>query len=361
MHRLTRTSRGVADLLRILIVAAAIFAPSLVLPARASADPLPADASSADKVTVGFFVNDIQDLDLATDSFTADFYMWMRWRNPAIDPSTSIETMNSNAWQNTTSSSTGGVSGKPLYDKPRDMPDGSKYQIMRYQGVFSRRMNLEKFPFDTQNLVLIFEDALADVRTLDFVPDKRPVVIGKAVTLPGYAIGEPTMKVVAHQYDTDFGDLTAPKDQTYSRILVTIPLKRDVLPYLFKIVLPIFIVILITSLIYLLPNRLEDSRTGIGITAMLTIVALQWTTDSSLPSVDYLMMLDLVYVVSLFYIFVAMGYTVIASRRNRHEIPDAVTKALDRRAGVISLIVYVAVIALTLVLYLLHHHFEILE
>ena len=53
-------------------------------------------------------------------------------------------------------------------------------------------------------------------------------------------------------------------------------------------VLPIFIVILISWLIYLLPARLEEARTGIGVTAMLTIVALQWTSDSSLPSVDYL-------------------------------------------------------------------------
>lgn len=356
MQRLTGIAARIADALRVLLVAIAVLAPALAVPARANADePAP------DKVTVGFFINDIQDLDLATDSFTADFYMWLRWRGSEINPPESLESMNSNAWQNTTSSSTGGVSGKPLYDKPRDMPDGSKYMALRYQGVFSRRMNLEKFPFDTQNLALIFEDSISDIRQLQFVPDKEPIAIGRAVTLPGYAIGTPTLKIVEHEYATDFGDLTAPKNQKYSRIIVTVPLKRDVLPYLFKIVLPIFIVILITSLIYLLPNRLEDSRTGIGITAMLTIVALQWTTDSSLPSVDYLMMLDLVYIISLVYIFVAMGYTVIASRRNRHQVADAITKSLDRRAGIISLAVYVAVVTLTLMLYLVHHHFEILE
>ena len=98
---------------------------------------------------------------------------------------------------------------------------------------------------------------------------------------------------------------------------------RDVLPYLVKLVLPIFIVILITSLIYLLPARLEEARTGIGVTAMLTIVALQWTTDASLPSVEYLTMLDLVYIVSMVYILGAMVYTVLASRRNRQEMAEA--------------------------------------
>ncbi|MGB6886590.1 MAG: hypothetical protein WBD88_00120 [Mycobacterium sp.] len=117
-------------------------------------------------------------------------------------------------------------------------------------------------------------------------------------------------------------------------------------------VLPIFIVILITSLIYLLPARLEEARTGIGVTAMLTIVALQWTTDASLPSVEYLTMLDLVYIVSMVYILGAMVYTVLASRRNRQEMAEALSGALDRRVGIISLVAYLVILGLTLAYYL---------
>ena len=114
----------------------------------------------------------------------------------------------------------------------------------------------------------------------------------------------------------------------------------------------IFIVILITSLIYLLPARLEEARTGIGVTAMLTIVALQWTTDASLPSVEYLTMLDLVYIVSMVYILGAMVYTVLASRRNRQEMAEALSGALDRRVGIISLVAYLVILGLTLAYYL---------
>jgi predicted Na+-dependent transporter len=142
----------------------------------------------------------------------------------------------------------------------------------------------------------------------------------------------------------------------YSRIVIALPVTRDVLPYLVKLVLPIFIVILITSLIYLLPARLEDARAGIGITAMLTIVALQWTTDASLPSVEYLTMLDLVYLVSMVYILAAMVYTVVASRRNRKEMAEALSAKLDRRVGVISLVVYLAILGLTLTYYLSQHY-----
>jgi predicted Na+-dependent transporter len=123
-----------------------------------------------------------------------------------------------------------------------------------------------------------------------------------------------------------------------------------------KIVLPIFIVVLITSLIYLLPARLEEARAGIGVTAMLTIVALQWTSDSSLPSVEYLTLLDMVYIISMIYILAAMAYTVLASRRNRHEMAEALTVSLDRRVGIVSLVLYLAIMAITLIYYLSHHY-----
>jgi len=347
-----RAGRFPASLIRVLLVLVAVLAIPLGLPASVQADTGP------DKVTVGVFINDLQDIDLASENFTVDFYLWMRWTNPAIDPSLTIEAMNSEGTQNTTSSASGGVSGEILYDAPLDMPDGSKYQVMRFQGVFSRKMNLEKYPFDTQVLEMVFEDKRRNKSGLEYVPDNPAVTIndGPAMSIPGYVLGTPTMIVVAHKYPTSFGDISVDAKIPYSRIIVALPVTRDVLPYVVKIVLPIFIVILITSLIYLLPARLEDARAGIGITAMLTIVALQWTTDASLPAVEYLTMLDLVYIVSMVYILAAMVYTVLASRRNRAEMAEALTAKLDRRVGVISLVVYLAILGLTLAYYLSQHY-----
>jgi len=351
-----RSVRFPASLIRVLLVLVAVLAIPLGLPASVHADTGP------DKVTVGVFINDLQDIDLASENFTADFYLWMRWKNPNIDPSLTIEAMNSEGTQNTTSSSTGGVAGEPLYDSPLDMPDGSKYQVMRFQGVFSRKMSLEKYPFDTQVLEMVFEDKRRDDSGLVYVPDDPAVTIndGPAMSIPGYVLGEPMMVVVAHKYPTNFGDISVKSSTSYSRVIVALPVTRDVLPYLVKIVLPIFIVILITSLIYLLPARLEDARAGIGITAMLTIVALQWTTDASLPAVEYLTMLDLVYIVSMVYILAAMVYTVLASRRNRAEMAQALTAKLDRRVGIISLVVYLAILGLTLTYYM-NQHYNVLD
>ena len=349
-HR--RSRRLPAALIRMLLALIAALSLPLGLPASAHADTGP------DKVTVGVFINDLQDIDLSSENFTADLYLWMRWNNPNINPSATLESMNSEGTQNTTSSPSGGLSGEPLFDAPVDMPDGSKYMVLRYQGVFSRKMSLEKYPFDTQVLEMVFEDKQSDSSEIQFVPDTTPISVndGGAMSIPGYLLGTPSLQVVAHKYPTNFGDLRANPDTPYSRIIVALPVTRDVLPYLVKIVLPIFIVILITSLIYMLPARLEEARTGIGVTAMLTIVALQWTSDSALPSVEYLTLLDVVYIISMVYILAAMAYTVLASRRNRHEMAEALSVSLDRRVGILSLVAYLAILVLTVVYYLTQHY-----
>ena len=279
-------------------------------------------------------------------------------RTRKSNPSATIEAMNSNGFQNTTTSSTGGVAPKPLYDAPVDLPDGSKYMLLRYQGVFSRKLMLQNYPFDTQVLRIVLKDERADTRKLEYVPDKKPISMARSLLLsiPGFSLGTPTLVIVAHQYETDFGDTSAPAEIPYSCIRIEIPVSRNPLPYLVKIVLPILIVIFVTSLIYAPPARLEEARAGIGITALLTIVALQWSAESSLPSVEYLTMLDVIYIVSMIYIAAAIGYTVLASRRNRHEMAQALTAAVDRRVGLISLAAYVILIAVTVYLHLRQAH-----
>ena len=345
-------ARGVVSLVWILLMLAIVAALPLATPAPARAD------AGVDKVFVGAFIKDVQDIDLAAESFTVDFYLWLRWTNPKIDPAATIEAMNSNGFQNTTTSSTGGVVPKPLYDAPVDLPDGSKYMLLRYQGVFSRKLMLQNYPFDTQVLRIVFKYERADARKLEYVPDKKPISIGKSLLLsiPGFSLGTPTLQIVQHQYETDFGDTSTPEATPYSCIRIEIPVTRNPLPYLVKIVLPILIVIFVTSLIYALPARLEEARAGIGVTALLTIVALQWSADSSLPSVEYLTMLDVIYILSMVYIAAAIGYTVLASRRNKHEIAQALTAAVDRRVGIISLVVYGALIALTVFMHLHQGH-----
>ncbi len=63
-----------------------------------AADGVPSPGSRApsgpSEVVVGMYINDIQDLNLQAYTYTMDFYVWMRWTNPDLDPPATFEPMN---------------------------------------------------------------------------------------------------------------------------------------------------------------------------------------------------------------------------------------------------------------------------
>ena len=86
------------------------------------------------KVVVGAYINDIQELDFKTNSYAVDLYVWFRWMAPDLDPSKTMEFMNRYDPND--------HERDELYDKPKQMPDGSLYAIIRNQGRFSTRFQL---------------------------------------------------------------------------------------------------------------------------------------------------------------------------------------------------------------------------
>ena len=61
---------------------------------EAAAEAIPAAPTGPNEVTVGVYINDIQQLDLQTHSYAMDFYVWLRWKNPDINPAAKLEYMN---------------------------------------------------------------------------------------------------------------------------------------------------------------------------------------------------------------------------------------------------------------------------
>jgi hypothetical protein len=152
--------------------------------AAPAAEAIPAAPTGPNELTVGVYINDIQQLDLQTHSYAMDFYVWLRWKNPDINPAAKLEYMNPfQLW---------GHIPTPLYEEPQSLPDGSKYMAIRYQGQFNSKLPLEKYPFDTQNLIVQFEDSSSGATKQIFVPDAEAITINPEMTLPGYILGKPS-------------------------------------------------------------------------------------------------------------------------------------------------------------------------
>jgi len=274
-------------------------------------------------VVVGAFINDIQQLDFKTNNYVIDLYVWFRWTSPDIDPSKSMEFMNRYASDDNRRDA--------LIDTPEEMPDGSRYSIIRYQGHFSTKFPLEAYPFDTQTLKVIMEDTLAGAGEQVYVPDgKTPVIIDPVITLPGFRVGKPAMRVVTNTYPTNFGDLSVAKAEPYSRIIISVPVTRPVVAMSLKTFVPIILIVVCASLVFFVRPRYVEGRIGLGITALLTLVALQLTATAPLPDVDYLMMLDKVFLLAYLFIIIALARVVASSWRGAEPDAEAAIKRNDR-------------------------------
>lgn len=296
--------------------------------AEAAATPAP------DEVTLGAYINDIQELDFKTNSYAVDLYVWFRWRNEKLNPSKTVEFMNRYAPNDHVRDN--------LYEEPKAMPDGSRYGAIRSQGRFSTKFRLEKYPFDQQNLMIVLEDSLSPVGEMVFVPDRTSVTMNPEITLPGFRVGAPVLKIAANPYPTDFGDLTVEEADTYSRATISLPVTRPVTALSVKTFVPILLIIVCSSLVFFVRPMYVDGRIGLGITALLTLVALQLTAGSSLPEVDYLMMIDKVYLVSYGFIIAALVRIVATSWVGSSAKSEADVAAGDKRWAALLLLTYLA-------------------
>lgn len=319
-------------------------------PAEQPADAVPADEALPPPepkypvtVTVGAYINDVQQLDLTTHSYNVDFYLWFRWTEPAINPSATLEFMNSfQLW---------GHILTPLSEEPEQLPDGSYYMALRNQGQFNTKLPLEHYPFDKQQLTVEFEDSNLPSDKLIYVADANPITLNPEISLPGYRIGTPTLAIVDKPYPTAFGDTSASAPPSYWRVTLAIPVSRPVFTYALKLLLPILLVVASAALMLLVHPSYVDGRIGIGITALLTLVALQLTMNSQLPEVDYLMMMDKVYFVAYLFVVLGLALVVRSSWAAGHE-DIALAVRRDRRSLFVLTWSYIiatgAIIAVTL-------------
>jgi branched-chain amino acid transport system substrate-binding protein len=119
-------------------------------------------------VYTGVFINEIPRLDLTRSSFTANFYLWLRFASEAgpdsADPTDLI-------FPNLIS----GSFDRAHPAERRRMADNTEYWLWRVQGEFRNDFDLHRFPFDRQALSLSFFNTRAPMERIVYVLDKRSV------------------------------------------------------------------------------------------------------------------------------------------------------------------------------------------
>ncbi|MFN8125460.1 MAG: ABC transporter substrate-binding protein [Candidatus Nanopelagicales bacterium] len=269
-------------------------------------------------VTTGFNINQISELDPATQTFSADFFIWLKYEGSDQPPS---DIRFANAVDPTLSL------GEPQRQSHRGKQNYVLYEV---RGTFHATMQFNDFPFDRQNLPITIQNNRYTAAQLNYVPDPDNLDQTQLERLQSGTDADATIDEIPNwQADSvsfypgsvgntgALGDPTLTKTEqgvTYSQLSASTAISRDVTSFLIKNLLPLILLTIVTYVSLWYPYKDATSRISFGVTGILTGAVMLNSVTNSLPSVDYTVAIEWAY-----YAFICLsGVCILSTLIGRH-------------------------------------------
>lgn len=285
-------------------------------PQHATTKAIKPSKPSPQNVYVGLYLHNIIDIDIKLNVYWVNMYLWFRWKGD-IDPSKSFEFVNTfEQW---------GQTLIPESEKYIKQPDGWKYKSFRIEQKFHNPFFLHDYPLDKQELIIKIEDQNHTIDQLRFIADPETSYNHK-IHIPSWNIISQNSEVTNHFYPLKFGDKQG-DTKPYSQFKYTLTVAHPAFTYLLKILLPITIVLLINSIVFIIPITFFESRVSIIVTNLLSLIALQIVVNDALPPVGYIVLSDKLYYIAYLVVLITLIETVIV--HYFHQIKTKWSQRLD--------------------------------
>ncbi len=318
----------------------AVFLTGMLLPLNAAPEtkktppPQATKGNAPEVVEVGVWPTVIYNLDVHSNTFYMTAYVWFIWRGE-IDPTQTVEfTNNVESW---------GLTKMKTYPKPITFPDGRHYQSMRIEGRFFQPFSLLRFPLENHTVSLSIEDNTYAADKLLYRFDQRHSGLDSGLTIPGWTVQSWKGREGVHHYASNMGDETVGSDSSdYGTILFEVKVTRPVNFFIWKMLLPLIIIMVACWTALLLHPSQLASRAAMTGTALLTTVFMQQGYTSNLPEVNYLVLMDKIYVVVYLLIILSLVQVVIQGAMEKKHLLDDFRKAqlIDKTSVVLQAMVF---------------------
>lgn len=293
----------------------------------------PDGARGPTRVAVALWLVDVERVDSATQSFTANVLVSLRWRDRRLaDPDAPQERTYdlTEVWSPGLMFANAGVTVRPTLPEVVHVdPDGVVTYRQRMVGTFLQPLLLRDFPFDRQVLRLHLVSPTSRASELELVADetwtdtglKDAVGLAPELSLPDWRV------VDWRAGEADY-ELTPRWRAAGYEVELTVA--RAARYYVLKVLLPLLLIVLMSwSVFWLDPATSTGIQIGVSTTSMLTLIAYRFTIDTHVPRVPYLTRLDAFVLVSTVLVFLTLVVTIVTARLHLHG-RDAAAKALDR-------------------------------
>jgi hypothetical protein len=220
------------------------------------------------KVKVGMLLNSIDDYDVKTGTFVADFFLSFTSETPMPEISPQFPNGRVDAT-------------KIIADKPT-------FKLMRLSGQFKSPADLRKYPYDSQELKILVEDDTRGIDQMRFTVDKE-----RTHTARGFrAVGWQVAFVEARSLSQSYPDRFENDDLYYGRYVFTVGLDRFAASAVFKVYVPAFVIVLIALLGMWVPPSEMEVRSNAGAPMLAGAVLFHFSLMQELPATAYLTRAD---------------------------------------------------------------------
>lgn len=270
--------------------------PAQCCPVGVTDGDLPAQAT----VNVGVTLNSIRAINEHEGSWTADFYLRESWRpTPGFVPQTEIVNE---------------IEKKSSSDGDTWMHADQCIRSRRLTSVLHSRLDLRRFPFDTQVLDIQLSDSNFVSKSLHYSAQPMQARIDNAnFELASWQAADTSLRY------SSFSRLfhAAEGAQNFDYATFSLPVKRHVGFYLTRFFLPLLVIVAVAFSVFWIDPEDLGSQSGIGVTCLLAAIAFQLAVSDRLPQVDYLTMADRTFVACYIAIALAILESVATSSLHR--------------------------------------------
>lgn len=235
-----------------------------------------------------------------------------------------------------------------LFSAPQRLPNGDRLMQMRVQGRFFEPYDLKNYPLDKQQLSVYIEDTVNSNSTIVYVPDLKGTGYDHTFKIPGWTVQTMTAQSLVHHYISNFG-LVGPQNDNFSALDFAIHMQRGHNLFWWKLLLPILLVLITNWLALLLKVEFNEIRMAMPATALLTTVFLQQNSESAIPQVSSLVLMDYLYLLAYALIVTTFAQIVYDTHRMKGDVASTSSIVRGDRFSVIAQVVVFAAVLTFLV------------
>lgn len=275
-------------------------------------------------VEVVFFLIDVTEINGAAQSFTADLFVKLRWRDRRLASPAGARRLAVDEVWNPRLQIMNQRGVETTFPELVDVSaDGTVEYRQRYVGEFSSRLDLHDFPMDHHTLGFHFVVPGYGRDGVELVaPHDEPA-----------AMTSPSLSIVDWEI-TNFGGRPGdfepvPGGPSIAGIAAEFQARRYLGFYMSKAVLSVAIIVLMSWTVFWIAPKNIAPRMSVSVTAMLTLIAYRFLLGGLLPPLSYLTRMDHFLLGSTFLVFMTIVEVAAASRYHDSDRPEKAL-AMDR-------------------------------